>query len=123
MNILQIIPIMDPNNLWTGPHKVVFDISRNLAKKGHNVTVCTSDMINLRTRISTFSESTFDGFEIVRMKNVNPHLSSAIGLIITPELNKFLSEHIQDYDIVHTHEYTTYENIVVHKFAKKYDVP
>ncbi len=123
MDILQITPIMDPDNLWTGPHSVVFDISKRLARKGHNVTVCTSDMVNIKTKIAASSESVFDDFEIVRVKNVSSHLSNAIGLLITPALNKFLSEHIQDYDLIHIHEYTTYQNIVVHKYAKKHGVP
>jgi len=123
MNILQVIPIMDPNNLWTGPHRVVFDISRGLARKGHNVTVCTSDMINIRTRITRHSEDISNDFEIVRIKNVSTHLSNMLGLLITPELRNFLSEHIQDFDLVHTHEYTTYQNVIVHKFAKGYGIP
>jgi glycosyltransferase involved in cell wall biosynthesis len=114
---------MDPDNLWTGPHRVVFDISKHLAKKGHNVTVCTSDMVNIRTKITASAKNVFDDFEIVRVKNVSSHLWNATGLLITPALNKFLSEHIQDYDLIHIHEYTTYQNIVVHKYAKKYGVP
>ncbi|HUK84846.1 MAG TPA: glycosyltransferase, partial [Candidatus Acidoferrum sp.] len=123
MNILEIIPIMDPNNLWTGPHRVVFDVSKALARKGHNVTVCTSDMSDIKTRIATISETSLEGFKIVRLKNVNKYLSNAIGLVITPELNNFLSSNIQDYDIVHCHEYTTFENIFLHHYAKKYDIP
>ena len=46
MNILQIIPILDPNNLWTGPHRVVFDISKRLSEKGHNVTISKSAKVN-----------------------------------------------------------------------------
>lgn len=123
MNILQVTPILDPDNLWAGPHRVVFDISKRLSEMGNKVTVCTSDMLDAKTRIRRNSQSVFDGFEIVRVRNISCHLSNTSGLLITPDLGKFLSERIQDYDIIHIHEYTTYQNIVVHKYAKKYGVP
>lgn len=123
MKILQVTPILVPENLWTGPHRVVFDISKRLSEMGNKVTVCTSDMLDMTTRIKRNQQSVFDGFEIVRVRNISVHLYRTSGLLITPELCKFLSERIQDYDIVHIHEYTTYQNIIVHKFAKKYGVP
>jgi glycosyltransferase involved in cell wall biosynthesis len=123
MKILQVTPILDPDNLWTGPHRVVFDISKRLSEMGNKVTVCTSDMLNKTTRIRRNSQSVFDGFEIVRVRNISRYLYNASGLLITPDLRKFLSERIQDYDVIHIHEYTTYQNIVVHKYAEKCGVP
>jgi len=122
MKILQITPILDPSSLWAGSHRVVFDVSRTLVRRGHDVTVCTSDMINVRTRIKNL-ENTFNEFEIIRVKNISVYLSTKFDLLFTPELNKFFSREIQNYDLIHAHEYTTYQNIVVHKFAKKYRIP
>jgi glycosyltransferase involved in cell wall biosynthesis len=123
MNILQVTPIMDPDNLWAGPHRVVFDISKSLSEMGNNVTVCTSDMLNKITRIKINPQSVSYGFEIVRLRNISNRLYYTSGFLITPELSKFLSEHAQDYDIIHIHEYRTYQNIVVHKFAKEHKIP
>ena len=74
MKILQVTPIMDPNNLWTGPHRVVFDISKRLSAMGNNVTVCTSDMLNKTTRIKRNPKGVSYGFEIVRAKNISLQL-------------------------------------------------
>jgi glycosyltransferase involved in cell wall biosynthesis len=123
MKILQVAPILDPDNLWTGPHRVVFDISKRLSEMGNKVTVCTSDMLNKTEMIKGNPQSSTYGFEIIRVKNINRPLYRASGLLITPELGKFLAEHVQDYDIIHVHEYRTYQNIVVHNFAKKHGVP
>ena len=123
MKILQVTPILDPNTLWAGSHRVVYDISRILSIMGHDVTVCTSDMVNVKTRIKVNSEGYSGGFKLVRVKNISTFLSSTTDLLITPELNKFLYKQIKNYDIIHIHEYTTYQNIVVHKLAEKYNVP
>jgi len=123
MRILQVIPILNPDVLWAGPHRVVYDISRSLARKGHNVTVVTSDVLNVRTRIKINSGNDFDGFDIVRVKNFSTILSRTSGLIITPELNEFLSKHAQDFDLIHIHEYYTYQNTVVRRFSKRYAIP
>jgi glycosyltransferase involved in cell wall biosynthesis len=123
MKILQVAPILDPDNLWTGPHRVVFDISKRLSEMGNKVTVCTSDMLNKTEMIKGNPQSSAYGFEIVRVKNINQPLYRASGLLITPELGRFLREHVQDYDIIHLHEYRTYQNIVVHTFAKKHGIP
>ncbi len=123
MNILQVAPIMDPDNLWTGPHRVVFDISKRLSEMGNKVTVCTSDMSDRTTRIKSNPQSVSDGFEIVRVRNLSRHFYRTSGLLVTPDLGRFLSERIRDYDVIHVHEYMTYQNIIVHKFAKKYKIP
>ncbi len=114
---------MDPENLWTGPHRVVFDISKRLSEAGNRVTVCTSDMLDMATKVSGSQRSFSHGFEIIRARNLSHQLYRSSGLLITPDLGRFLSERIQDYDVVHVHEYTTYQNIAVRNLAKKHRIP
>ena len=82
MNLLQIIPIMDPSNLWTGPHRVVFDLSRALVGRGHKVTVYTSDMLNVPKRLENNLEKTPHDCRIVRLRNAGSYLYNALGLLI-----------------------------------------
>ncbi len=90
---------------------------------GNRVTVYTSDMRDVTTRIGGNQRRFCDGFEIIRSKNVSPLFYRSSGLLITPDLGGFLSGRIRDYDVIHIHEYTTYQNIVVQRLAKKYRVP
>jgi len=123
MKILQVTPILVPHYLWAGSHRVVYDISRTLAKKGHEVWVCTSDMLDVKTRIKMRLDRDFNNFRIVRFKNLSTILSHTSNLIITPELYKFLYKHAHDFDLIHVHEYTTYQNIIVQRISKSCNVP
>jgi len=123
MKILQVTPILVPHYLWAGSHRAVYDISRTLAKKGHEVWVYTSDMIDVKTRNKMWLDKDFNNFRIVRFKNLSVILSRTSNLIITPELYRFLYKHANDFDLIHVHEYTTYQNIVVQRISKNCNVP
>ncbi|MEM4001696.1 MAG: glycosyltransferase family 4 protein, partial [Saccharolobus sp.] len=42
---------------------------------------------------------------------------------ITPDLYQVAKREIKTFDIIHLHEYRTFQNIVIYRFAKKYGVP
>jgi glycosyltransferase involved in cell wall biosynthesis len=44
-------------------------------------------------------------------------------LFITPQLALFAREEIKSFDIIHLHEYRTFQNIVIHHHARKHDIP
>jgi glycosyltransferase involved in cell wall biosynthesis len=123
MRILQVTPILDPTDLWTGPHRVVFNISKALAARGHEVTVLTSDMLTKNQRITETPMDSSYNFKIRRVANVSSSLSNLSGLVITPSMNQYLSKRTDWYDVIHVHEYRTYQNVVVNKYAHIWDVP
>ena len=67
MRILQIIPYFHPAYSFGGPLKVAYDISRELARKGHEVVVYTSDANTLIYRLKTMAED-INGIKIYRFK-------------------------------------------------------
>ena len=109
MNILQIIKYYYPAMTFGGPVRCSYNLCEYLAKKGHKVTVYTTDALNIdaNTRIETKHE--FVGnVEVFRF----PVLSRVAGLFISPRLIAKLRENIGDFDIVHLHEYRSFQNIV-----------
>jgi glycosyltransferase involved in cell wall biosynthesis len=123
MNILQVIPVFNPPELYGGSQQVVYQISKELVKRGHNVCIYTSDAkrSNLDERVWDAVERV-DGINVVHFKNVNAPLTRA-GFVITPEMRKSLAQEWADFDLVHVHEVRSYQNIIVWLIARRHKLP
>ncbi|MEM2240474.1 MAG: hypothetical protein QXL27_09300 [Candidatus Bathyarchaeia archaeon] len=56
MRILLVIPYFYPAEAFGGPVKVVFDVGKELVKRGHDVVVFTSDARDLENRLGVESD-------------------------------------------------------------------
>lgn len=122
MRILQIIPYFHPAYSFGGPVKVAYDISRELTRRGHEVVVYTSDAASLTQRLKTVTEEV-NGIKIYHFRNLSMSLVKNSKLFVTPGLAERLKREINNFDIIHLHEYRTYQNIIAHRYAVKYEVP
>lgn len=112
MKILQVIPYFTPKR--GGDVNVVYNLSRQLVKSGHAVTIITTDF--------GFDEEytkSLNKIQVIQFKCI-----ANIGLfLISPSMKKWLKKEIRNFDIVHTHDARSYQNILVHHYAKKYKIP
>ena len=122
MRILLVIPYFYPAEAFGGPVKVAFDVGKELVKRGHEVVVFTSDARDLENRLGVESDEV-EGMSVYYFRNLSMFFVKWSKLFITPDLHRKMKLDIKSFDIIHAHEYTTYQNIVIHKFAKKYGVP
>lgn len=122
MRILFVIPYFYPAEAFGGPVKVAFDVGRELVKRGHDVVVYTSDACNRENRLNIKSAEV-EEMKVYYFRNISMWFVKESNLFITPELSKKMKSDLKSFDVVHAHEYTTYQNIIVHRFAKKYGVP
>ena len=112
MKILQVINAFNPE--MGGPVTICYNLSKELVKAGHDVTIITSDY-----RFNKSYARSLSGIEIIPFKVV-----ANIGLfLISPDMNTWLKSHIRDYDIIHLHELQSYQNNIVFSHAKKANVP
>lgn len=114
MKILQVIPRFNP--ILGGGVNVVYNISRALAKRGHEVTIITTKC--------NFNEKTADeirnfGVEVIPFD----YLFDLHLFIPSPSIKKWLSENIRDFDVIHLNGARSYQNNIVLKYANKYKVP
>ena len=121
MKILQIIPAFYPAMAYGGAVAVAYHLSRELARRGHEVTVYTSDTLDKNHRQKT-RISEVDGIEIYYFKNLS-NILAWHRLVFTPGMRLQLSTEIKNFDIVHLHTYYTFLNIFTHHYAKKYNIP
>ncbi|MGD0995695.1 MAG: glycosyltransferase [Candidatus Bathyarchaeia archaeon] len=122
MRILFVTPYFYPAEAFGGPVKVAFDVGRELVRRGHEVVVFTSDAKDLENRLDVERDE-IEGMQVYYFRNLFMSLVKWSKLFITPDLPKKMMSDLKSFDIVHVHEYTTYQNIVVHHFAKKFGVP
>jgi glycosyltransferase involved in cell wall biosynthesis len=123
MKILQVTPYFPPAYAFGGPVKVVYQISRELIKRGHEVVVYTTDIKDFGSRLEIDSSNTIEGMKVHRFRNISLTLVKKLKLFITPQLALFARKEVRKFDIIHLHEYRTFQNIVIHHYARKYNVP
>jgi glycosyltransferase involved in cell wall biosynthesis len=111
MRILQVIEFFSP--VMGGSAQVAYQISRHLARRGHQVSVWSSDY---RIDEAKFSQ---EGFQV----KFYPAVSSSWGFYPTPGLIGAARRFLREFDVVHLHNVRTFQNVIVSRFAKKYDIP
>ena len=112
MKILQIVQFFSAKH--GGSAMVPYEMSKHLHNAGHDVTVLTTDF----QMDNDFIDSS-EGVDVVSF-----HCQMNIGsLLISSSMKKYLRQNITKFDIIHMHNFRTYQNIIVHRFAKKHRIP
>jgi len=114
MKILMVIPFFTPSR--GGSVEVASSISRILAYRGHDITVVTT----------TFeaNETYIDSLTSKKMKILTFKPNFNYGLFIfTPSMGEWLTNNIRDYDIIHMHNFRSYQNAISHSIAVKNGIP
>jgi glycosyltransferase involved in cell wall biosynthesis len=123
MKILQVVPYFHPAYAFGGPVKVAYSISKELVKRGHSVTVYTTDIKSQTERLNVPNVMDVDGIEVHYMRNLFLAPVRMSNLFLSPELILTCKSELPKFDLVHLHEFTTFQNIVVSHYSKKYGVP
>lgn len=116
MRILQVVPRFSPEH-GGGGVVIARSLARELDKRGHEVTVYTSD----------FEYDATYGIRYMKSCEVAFYLSHSVlniaSLHITPYTLGNLGEVISGFDIIHMQGCRTFQNIVVRRYAKRYGIP
>jgi glycosyltransferase involved in cell wall biosynthesis len=112
VKILHIFDFFSPYG--GGTVDVIYKLSRALAQRGHEQTIYTSDFKLDKAYIASLPE----------VKIILFHCVSSLGAFyLTPSLIKDAREKLRNYDVIHFHCFRSFQNIVIHHYAKKYGVP
>ncbi|HII94941.1 MAG TPA: glycosyltransferase [Candidatus Methanofastidiosum sp.] len=114
MKILHVIPYFTPKR--GGDVNVCYNLSKQIVKGGHDVTIITTDF--------EFDEKYTKDLEETGIKVVPFHCVANIKLfLISPSMKKWLKKEIKTFDIIHMHDFRSYQNVIVYHYAKKYIIP
>lgn len=122
MKILQIIPYFYPAWSYGGAPRNTYGLCKELVKRGHEVTVFTTDVLDARNRIKETREIV-DGIEIRRFRNLNHSVAFHHRIFLSLGMISEVRDNLKKFDIVHLNEYRTLQNLLAHHYAQKYDVP
>lgn len=120
MNILQVIPYF----VWSygGPVRVVSEISSELAKKGHNVTIYTTD-VSKNTRANESEKLDLNNINICYFRCNNNKLADRLKLHTSHEMRTAIKRNISQFDLVHLHECRSIPNLYASYYCHKYNIP
>ena len=114
MKILQVIAYFNPK--FGGDINSTYNLSKKLSKKGHEVTILTTDYKFDKNYAKAIQE---EGVEVVPV-----HCMLNAGLFIyTPSVKSWVKENLKQFDIVHMNNFRSYQNNVICHYAKKYNIP
>ncbi len=127
MKILQVIPLFFLS--WTGDSpaesvELISNLSKSLLHRGHQVTIYTTDAFNKRRKLGFRTEMlNLGGVRVCEFKSLGNKLGQRHNICISPAMIPTVAREIHKFDVVHLHEYRTFQNIVAHHYAKKHGVP
>ena len=123
MKILQVTSFFKPSWEAGGPPRAVYEISRELVKRGHDVTVYTTDGYKHRLNVEKNKPVNVDGIRVYYFRNLSNYLTRKWLLPFPYYLPIIAKKEVKDFDIIHIHEYRTFSTIVAYHYAKKYGIP
>ncbi len=120
MKILQVCPIFppQPGEFASGVTQVVYNISKELISRGHEVEVYTTNALDLRRKIKS-DLLVIDGIKV----HYFPYIMHYYTFFLTPSLIPTLKRNLKQFDIVHIHDYRTFQAAIVAHYAKEISIP
>lgn len=125
MRILMVTLGFYPATAWGGPVKIVHQNGRGLVRRGHQVTVYCTNLLDKWARVGSGTfERQVDGMRVVYFHTW--HLSrwpGTLGPVWLPDLPGYLKREIAGYDVVHLNGYRNLMNLPVTRAARRARVP
>jgi glycosyltransferase involved in cell wall biosynthesis len=124
MKILQVVST--PPFAWAtgGCARIVFDLSKALVKKGHDITILTTDLFQpgqpypFRKTIEII-----DGVKIIRFPNISDTLAWRYKFYFSYQYIQYLKKNVKEFDIVHLQDLISIHAIFTKKYCKKFKIP
>jgi len=122
MRILLVSSTFPPRK-FGGITAVSYNLARSLIKRGHDVTVYTTDIIDRRARIpDTKGVKQLDGIKVYYFKNVSNWLASK-RFYLPVGLTRMARKELSNFGIIHLHDFRSLLALIVHHYAKKHGIP
>lgn len=123
LKILQVVST--PPFAWAtgGCARVVYDLSKELAKMGHSVTILTTDMYEPKKRYKFNNNEFIEGVEIIRYKYYSEVLAWKYKIYISLGMISYLKNHVSDYDVVHLQDLLSFQGIMTSIYCKRHNIP
>ena len=104
LRILHVVPYYEHAWAYGGIPRVATAMTRGLARRGHAVTVCTTDARDEASRLSPLDEASDEpGVQVRVFRNVSNRLAYHWQFFTPVGLSSHLRGRARDFDIAHLH--------------------
>ena len=121
MKILHISPAFPPSEGYGGGPVVAYELCKGLVKRGHEVTVYTTDA-NRNSRLAD-GMTNVEGIEVHYFKTLSNSFAYQQKIFISPGMDSAIQNNVNKFDVVHLHDYRTFQNIALFRAWKKWKIP
>lgn len=122
MRICQVSSCFYPAGAYGGQANVAYEVAKRLAKRGHEITVYTTDAMDKGHRLDGGIKN-IGGVKVFYFKNISNLLAWNQRITISPGMIPIVRNEIEDFDIIHIHGFRDFQSIVIHHYAQRYDIP
>jgi len=120
MRILQVTSTFYPALTFGGAVRVILNVSRELVKRGHEVTVYSTNAFDQKRNFQLpKKECMIEGIKVRYFKN----LLHPDNLFISPSMILALRKGLQKFDVVHVHFGRQIHDAVTWHYAKNQKIP
>ncbi|MDO9044009.1 MAG: glycosyltransferase [Methanobacteriaceae archaeon] len=123
MKILHVTPFFKPSWEAGGPPRSVYETARRQVTGGHEVTVFTTDGFKKRLNVEKNVPVDVEGIETYYFRNLSMFLAGGLNFPVPYYMPLVVRKKLKEFDIIHIHEHRTFLAAIIHRYAKKYDIP
>jgi len=124
MNILQVSSFFKPSWEAGGVTRVSYEISKHLKKRGHNVTVYTTNRSLYPIPVDANRSTDVEGINVYYFENLRKYFPSKASPIMVPYYLPFVArKEVKNFDVIQLHDHRTLLAVIVHYYAQKHHVP
>lgn len=119
---MQVVPYFYPAWAYGGIPRVVYELSKELAGRGHEVTVYTTDVLDQFSRCAmSGKETVVDGIKVRYFRNISNKMAYAAQVFLPEGLCEAVGHAVSGFDIIHLHGHRNFLNNIVHYYAGKFN--
>jgi glycosyltransferase involved in cell wall biosynthesis len=127
LRILHVTPYGGDAWAYGGIPRVVDAISHGLARRGHHVTVCTTDACGAHERLAPsppgWSADGGGSVEVVVFRNVSNRLAYRFQMYLPLGLRRYLRAHAAAFQVAHLHACHTFPAAIASRVLTRAGVP
>jgi len=122
MRVLLISSTFPPRK-FGGITESSYLLAKQLVDRGHQVTVYTTDIKDRCSRISDITGvKNVDGMHVHYFRNLSNRLAF-MRIYLPLGMIGIIKRELKNFDIIHLNEFRSFQSIIVHYYAKKYNIP
>ncbi|HEX5501410.1 MAG TPA: glycosyltransferase [Thermomicrobiales bacterium] len=122
MHIVYVIPYFAPAWGYGGPPRVMYDAARRLVRRGHAVTVLTTDALDGERRVAP-RQAKLDGITVRYLPNLSNRLAWKAKIFLPLGFRRALEALLPSADVIHLSDFRSVQNAIGWRAAHAADVP